>query len=101
MSVLLITFFVLLLSGIPVAAVMGISAMVYFLSAGVNILTVPQRMFAGADNFTLMAIPLFIFAGEIMNRCGITRRIFNFASEIVGCLPEYRDRPPQMSHRLA
>ena len=87
MSVLLITFFVLLLSGIPVAAVMGISAMVYVLSAGINILTVPQRMFAGADNFTLMAIPLFIFAGEIMNRCGITRRIFNFASEIVGFLP--------------
>ena len=45
-----------------------------------------QRMFAGADSFSLMAIPLYIFAGEIMNRCGITRRIFNFASEIVGFL---------------
>lgn len=87
MAYLLIIFFALLLLGIPVAAVMGISSLVYLLSIHQNLLTIPQRMFAGADNFTLMAIPLFIFAGEIMNRCGITRRIFNFASEIVGYLP--------------
>jgi tripartite ATP-independent transporter DctM subunit len=87
MSILLVTFFALLLLGIPVAAVMGISSMVYLLYRGADLLTIPQRMFAGADSFTLMAIPLYIFAGEIMNRCGITRRIFNFASEIVGFMP--------------
>ncbi|PNH20610.1 hypothetical protein B6K86_03895 [Lachnospiraceae bacterium] len=87
MTVLLVTFFGLLLLGIPVAAVMGISSVAYLMTRGADLLTVPQRMFAGADNFTLMAIPLYIFAGEIMNRCGITRRIFNFASEIVGFLP--------------
>lgn len=87
MSVLLLSFFGLLILGIPVAAVMGISASLCLLSRGADLLTVPQRMFAGADNFTLMAIPLYIFAGEIMNRCGITRRIFNFASELVGFLP--------------
>lgn len=87
MSVLLISFFALLLIGVPVAAVMGISSMLYLLTRGTDILTIPQRMFAGADSFTLMAIPLYIFAGEIMNRCGITRRIFKFASEIVGFLP--------------
>ncbi|MDD3367910.1 MAG: TRAP transporter large permease [Lachnospiraceae bacterium] len=87
MAVLLISFFVLLLVGVPVAAVMGISSMLYlFFVKGADLLTIPQRMFAGADSFTLMAIPLYIFAGEIMNRCGITRRIFNFASEIVGFL---------------
>lgn len=86
MTILMVSFFVLLLAGIPVAAVMGISSMLYLMSRGTDILTIPQRMFAGADSFSLMAIPLYIFAGEIMNRCGITRRIFNFASEIVGFL---------------
>ena len=86
MSILLISFFAMLLMGIPVAAVMGLSSMFYLLSRGADLLTIPQRMFAGADSFSLMAIPLYIFAGEIMNRCGITRRIFNFASEIVGFL---------------
>ena len=87
MTILLASFFIMLLIGIPVAAVMGISSMLYLLSRGSDLLTIPQRMFAGADSFSLMAIPLYIFAGEIMNRCGITRRIFRFASEIVGFLP--------------
>jgi len=88
MTLLLTAFFAMLLIGIPVAAVMGISSTLYLMIVkGADLITVPQRMFAGADNFTLMAIPLYIFAGEIMNRCGITRRIFNFASEIVGFLP--------------
>lgn len=86
MSILLISFFAMLFIGIPVASVMGLSSMFYLMSKGTDLLTIPQRMFAGADSFSLMAIPLYIFAGEIMNRCGITRRIFNFASEIVGYL---------------
>ena len=51
MSVLLISFFALLLIGVPVAAVMGISSMLYLLTRGTDILTIPQRMFAGADSF--------------------------------------------------
>lgn len=86
MSILLVSFFAMLFIGIPVASVMGLSSMFYLMSKGTDLLTIPQRMFAGADSFSLMAIPLYIFAGEIMNRCGITRRIFNFASEIVGYL---------------
>lgn len=86
MAYLMVPFFVLLLLNVPVIAVMGVSSMCYLLYRNMNLLTLPQRMFAGADSFTLMAIPLFIFAGEIMNRCGITRRIFNLASELVGFL---------------
>ena len=62
MTILMVSFFVLLLAGIPVAAVMGISSMLYLMSRGTDILTIPQRMFAGADSFSLMAIPLYIFA---------------------------------------
>lgn len=87
MAILMTTFFVLLIFGIPVAAVMGIASLVFLLAEGQSLLILPQRMFAGVDSFTLMAIPLYIFAGDIMNRCGITRRIFRFASEIVGFLP--------------
>ena len=87
MAILMGSFFALLLVGIPVVAVMGIASMLFLLADGQSLLVLPQRMFAGVDSFTLMAIPLYIFAGDIMNRCGITRRIFRFASEIVGFLP--------------
>ncbi len=80
-------FFVLLLLNVPVATVMGTSSIVYLLMRHKSLLIVAQRMFAGVDSFTLMAIPLYIFAGELMNRCGITKRIFRLASEIVGFLP--------------
>lgn len=80
-------FFFLLLLNVPVATVMGTSSIVYLLMRHKSLLIVAQRMFAGVDSFTLMAIPLYIFAGELMNRCGITKRIFRLANEIVGFLP--------------
>ncbi len=80
-------FFILLFLNVPVATVMGITSVVYLILDGKDLLIVAQHMFAGVDSFTLMAIPLYIFAGEIMNRCGITKRIFNLASEMVGFLP--------------
>lgn len=80
-------FFVLLILNVPVATVMGVASIVYLLIDGKSCLIVVQRMFGGVDSFTLMAIPLYIFAGELMNRCGITRRIFRLASELVGFFP--------------
>lgn len=87
MWIMLGLFFFLMALNVPVATVMGVTSIVYLLIDGKDLLIVAQRMFAGVDSFMLMAIPLYIFAGELMNRCGITRRIFNFASEIVGFLP--------------
>ena len=87
MWVMMGLFFILLFLNVPVATVMGITSVVYLIMDGKDLLIVAQRMFAGVDSFTLMAIPLYIFAGEIMNRCGITKRIFNLASEMVGFLP--------------
>lgn len=80
-------FFVLLIIGVPVAFGVGISATLYLLISGKDLIIVTQRIFAGGDSFTLMAIPLFIFAGEIMNACGVTKRIVNFANELVGFVP--------------
>ncbi len=59
------SFFILLFIGVPVVAVMGISSLLFLLSDGQSLLILPQRMFAGVDSFTLMAIPLYIFAGKL------------------------------------
>ena len=80
-------FFILLIMGVPVAFDVGIASVIYLFSQGEDLIILTQRVFAGGDAFTLMAIPLFIFAGEIMNACGVTRRIVGFANELVGFIP--------------
>ncbi|MGW8194205.1 MAG: TRAP transporter large permease [Desulforhopalus sp.] len=77
---------ILILLGIPVAVSMGLTAVVTFLAMGqMDILTMlPQRMYASTTSFTLLAIPFFILAGNLMNTGGITERIFRFARALVG-----------------
>lgn len=77
-------FFILLILGVPVAFDVGIAAVIYLFVNGKDLIILTQGIFAGGDSFTLMAIPLFIFAGEIMNACGVTKRIVAFANELVG-----------------
>jgi C4-dicarboxylate transporter DctM subunit len=76
----------LILLGIPVAVCMGLTTVVTFLVMGQSdILTmVAQRMYASTTSFTLLAIPFFILAGNLMNTGGITERIFRFARALVG-----------------
>lgn len=87
MWVIIGIFFVLLIIGVPVAFGVGISSAIYLFLNGKDLIILTQRIFAGGDSFTLMAIPLFIFAGEIMNACGVTKRIVGFANELVGFIP--------------
>lgn len=72
--------------GIPIAASLGLTAVgFYALQGDFNILAMlPQRMFSATTGFTLLAIPFFILAGNLMNTGGITERIFRFADAIVG-----------------
>ncbi|MGE4299322.1 MAG: TRAP transporter large permease [Desulfovibrionaceae bacterium] len=72
--------------GVPVAVSMGLTAVLTFLVKGeAAILTmVAQRMYASTTSFTLLAIPFFILAGNLMNTGGITERIFRFAKALVG-----------------
>ena len=85
-SILLI---VLILIGIPVAVSMGALSAAAFASMGfTDILAVmAQRIYNGTTGFTLLAIPFFILAGNLMNTGGITTRIYNFANAIVGRWP--------------
>lgn len=88
--VLLGTFVALLVLRAPIAVGIGLSAFVALLmtmSFGTATITVAQRMAAGLDRFTLLAIPFFILSGQLMNRGGIARRLVDFARGAVGMLP--------------
>lgn len=80
------TFIFTLLIGMPIAFVLGVSALSYFVFTGQTnfLLVLPQRMLAGMDMFVLLAIPLFVLAGSIMDVGGLTRRLIGFANSIVG-----------------
>lgn len=86
-SVLLISFIVLIILGIPIAIVLGFSSIVsLFLASNLPLVVVPQRMFTAADSFPLMAIPFFMIAGALMENGGISKRLINFANKIIGSI---------------
>ncbi|MCF3642767.1 TRAP transporter large permease [Rhizobium sp. TRM95111] len=85
MTIILGCFLLLLLLGVPVVFVLGASAVIALVTTTeVPLAIVSQRVFAGLNSFTLMAIPFFVFAGIIMDAGGISKRIVNFASALVG-----------------
>lgn len=73
-----------LAAGIPVAVTLGLASMCYLLAAGIPLVVMPQKMYAGIDVFVLLSIPGFILAGNLMNHGGITERIIRFANALVG-----------------
>ncbi len=84
-----LTFFGLLVLGMPVGYVLGIAGMVGMFTIGGSgrfMPMAPERFFAGLDLFPFLAMPFFILAGEIMNRSGITDRLMRFADALVGYL---------------
>lgn len=78
----------LLFLGLPIALVLAMVALVYIYASGnpVLYLSFPQQFFAGLENYGLLAIPLFLAVGELMNEGGITRRLVALASVFVGHL---------------
>lgn len=87
---LVISFLFFLVVGVPVAYSVGLASMLTIL---VNIdqmpayTTIAQRMATGLDSFSLLAIPFFILAGQIMNQGGIAHRLIAFAKALVGSFP--------------
>ncbi|MCD2138769.1 TRAP transporter large permease [Salinicoccus halitifaciens] len=84
---ILIAFFLLLFLGVPIAYILGIVTVVALFSTGVSNEILVQRMFSGVDNFSYLAIPLFILAGNIMGEGGLTTRLMRFAKALLGKLP--------------
>lgn len=82
--------FVFSLAGMEIAWAIGLSAFIFILLSqltdpfGVSFILYSQQMIVGLDGFILVAIPLFVFAGELMNVSGVTHRIVRMASALVG-----------------
>jgi len=84
------SFVILLALGVPVAFSIGIATvltMLISIKAGPALTTEAQRIATGLDSFTLLAIPFFILAGQLMNRGGIARRLIEFAKALLGAMP--------------
>jgi TRAP-type C4-dicarboxylate transport system permease large subunit len=85
MLILLGSFLVLMVLGLPVALAMAVSSLLYILATGVAPdVVLAQRMIAGVESFPLLAVPFFILAGNLMNIAGVTGRIYSFAVALVG-----------------
>lgn len=79
---------IMLFIGVPIGFSLMLSSFAYILFEGnIHLGVMTQKFVAGANNFTLLAVPFFILAGNFMNSSGITDRIFNFAKAIVGHIP--------------
>jgi|SRR6056297_1552296 len=86
-AVVILSFFFLFIIGMPIIIAIGLPSIVYLILNEVPISMVAKRMHFALDSFTLVAVPIFIFAGNIMNTTGITKRIFRFADSAVGRIP--------------
>jgi C4-dicarboxylate transporter DctM subunit len=81
------SFALILLTGAPIAVALGLSsAIVVSGIMDIPLVVVAQRMFTSVDSFSFMAVPFFMLAGAFMSSGGVTRRIVDFASALVGAL---------------
>ena len=87
-SLLILTLFFLFAMNTPIAIAIGVSSLVSIVVQGdYPLMVMIQRMVSGTDSFHLMAVPLFMYAGVIMEAGGISRRLIDFANALAGWLP--------------
>ena len=84
LAVLFGSFVILLALGVPVAFCLGLSALATLFYLDIPLVVAFQRMAAGIDVFALLAIPFFIYAGELMNQSGIAAKLVRFAESLLG-----------------
>ena len=81
--ILVIVLAICLALGVPVAVSIGISTLTYLLISDMNLYVLVQRMFAGLDTMTLIALPGFVLAGDLMNSGGLAKRLVKFCDMMV------------------
>ena len=87
MIVLIVSLVLFLVMGIPIAYSLGLSGFCYFMVIHPELLPVlPQRLFAGMNSYAMIALPLFVAMGLLMNAGGITSRLIDFSLLFVGRL---------------
>src|SRR6476620_11493881 len=84
LTILAVSFTILLLIGVPVAFSIGLSSIITIIAAGLPMAVVFQKMVGGMQVFSFLAIPFFVFAGELMLYGGIADRIVRFATSLIG-----------------
>ena len=82
--VFFIALIVLMMLGVPIAFSLGIASAGYMLATDTSLAMIAQRMVNGTNSFTMLAIPFFFMAGELMNISGVTEKIINMARALVG-----------------
>lgn len=87
LAVIFTVFLVSLFLGVPVALCLAFTSVAGLLLHDTSLLVVVQRMFQGFNSFSLLAVPFFVLAGDIMNKCGITQRLIDFSYMLVGRIP--------------
>lgn len=88
--IILVLLVIMLIAGVPIAVALGISsvcAILPVMDLNVAVVTGAQRIFSGISVFSLLAIPFFILAGNIMNKGGIAIRLINLAKIVTGRTP--------------
>ena len=83
-AILFISFGVLLLLGVPVGFTIAIAAFITLLAGGVPALMMVQRIFTAQDSFSLIAVPFFILAGDLMSKGAVSRVLVEFAESLLG-----------------
>ena len=82
---MMVLFFAFMVVGMPIAHCMGLAAIIVILIDGqLPVLVLAQQFYEALDNFSLLAVPLFILAGELMSVSGITERLVNMSRALVG-----------------
>lgn len=83
---IVLIFFIFL--GVPIAFAIGLASLasVFIFGIDIKLTLIPGQMFSGLDSFTLMAVPFFVTAGEVMNKSGITYKIIDLCDSVVGHL---------------
>ena len=86
LATLLFLFALFILLGVPMAYILGLVPAAYFMltSGTIPSIIIPQKIVGGCTSFTLMAIPFFVLAGNLMNGGGITKRLIRFCNALVG-----------------
>ena len=84
LTVLFLSFIFLLVFGFPIIFAIGISSLLSLIYGDINLVVVAQKLITGTDSFSLLAVPFFVLAGEIMFKGGLSHRLIEFVKAAIG-----------------
>lgn len=80
----IVIMFLLVALGVPITFALGVAALMFFINSGVPMVSFAQKFVVATDSFSLISLPFFILAGNLMNTGGVTKRLFDFCDSLFG-----------------